>query len=113
MFDPDKVLDPDDLIGKTFVSQPFDDNVQQRIEIIGHADPGEEANFLPEGRNNDIIKWKLKVGEHTHDKLWTYNQMLKVIERDSLRQGHWAVDGIVGHRKLKNGSWEVKVKWTG
>jgi len=113
VFDPDKVLDPDDLIGKTFVSQPFDDNVQQRIEIIGHADPGEEANFLPEGRNNDIIKWKLKVGEHTYDELWTYNQMLEVIERDSLRQGHWAVDGIVGHRKLKNGSWEVKVKWTG
>ena len=42
-----------------------------------------------------------------------YNQMLELIERDALGHGQYATDRIVDHRKLKNGNWEVKVRWTG
>ena len=39
--------------------------------------------------------------------------MLELIERDALGHGQYAIDRIVDHRKLKNGNWEVKVRWTG
>ena len=113
VFDPDKMMDPDDIVGKTFVGTPFNDDTQHRVEIIGHEDPGDEANFSPEGRNDELRKWKLKVGNTKYEELWTYNQMLELIERDALGHGQYAIDRIVDHRKLKNGNWEVKVRWTG
>ena len=56
---------------------------------------------------------KLKVGNTKYEELWTYNQMLELIERDALGHGEYAIDRIVDHRKLKNGNWEFKVRWTG
>ena len=106
------ILKIDDIVGRTFITDPDDEGEQGRAKIIEAHPTGDTT---PDGVNA-IIRFKCKYGEKHFDEVMSYNKMLEWCDRDLDKDDMYRIDGIMDHRKKKNpttkGAWEVLVQWS-
>jgi len=123
---PLPTYDPRDLVGRTYISSPDDDDdgAQHRVDIIDVI----EQNKSVFANQPDVIRFRCRIGDKEFDELLTYNQMLQHVERDTQEEDLWRFKDILDHRykpavpgtKKKKGKkatkgisahWEVLVHW--
>ena len=104
----------EDIIGKTFMTTPDDDDQQDRATIYDVEATDEES---VDGREM-LLRFKAKVGNRKFEEVLTYNQMLKWIEDATIKEGFHQIETLKRHRKAPTGkwedgsTWELEVLWT-
>jgi len=101
-------VDPDELIGRTFLTQPNENGETFRARVVRKiVQHDEDIENHP-----DKIKFLLSVGEDKADMIATYNDVLELlddeiqrdIDREENGETYWKFTEIVGHQgPLKKG----------
>jgi len=94
------------IIGRTFLLDPDNNGEVLQAEVLEMYDPVDgETGLL-----------KVKVGDA--EEIMTYNAVMEGINRQLEREAAqtpeekvWIYKSVLQHRKLKNGTFEVKVQW--
>ena len=90
---PMTVIDPDDLIGRTYITSPADDGSQHRIKIVEKLDVlADEMDSMPE-----MQRFRATNDEGTIEEIITYNQILQRLEKDDGDLGEWKFKSITSH----------------
>ena len=114
-FRPMAVIDPDDLIGRTYITSPTDDGSQHRIKIVEKLDVlADKMNSMPE-----MQRFRATNDEGTIEEIVTYNQILQRLEKDDGDLGEWKFKSITSHdgplnqssSKYNGSKWNVRVEW--
>ena len=114
-FRPMAVIDPDDLIGRTYITSPADDGSQHRIKIVEKLDVlADEMNSMPE-----MQRFRATNDKETIEEIVTYNQILQRLEKDDGELGEWKFKSITSHdgplnqssTKYNGSKWNVRVEW--
>jgi len=109
------VIDPDDLIGRTYITSPSDDGSQHRIKIVEKLDVlADEMDSMPE-----MQRFRATNDEGTIEEIITYNQILQRLEKDDGDLGEWKFKSITSHDgpltpsspKYNGSKWNVHVEW--
>ena len=112
---PMAVIDPDDLIGRTYITSPADDGSQHRIKIVEKLDVlADEMDSMPE-----MQRFRATNDEGTIEEIITYNQILQRLEKDDGDLGEWKFKSITSHDgplspsspKYNGSKWNVRVEW--
>ena len=102
-------FDSSDLLGRTFITNPDENQEQRRAKIFEVA--------LSKERTADgqqpLFSFKARVGDRVHEHVMTYNRMLEWCDRDVDKDDFYRLVRILGHRKRTSarGGWQVSVEW--
>ena len=110
--DPPVYVEVDSLLGRTFVTPPSKERLQEWATIKHIEDTG---TTTPDGRRK-LYKFRSSVGKEVYDEIRTYNEMLEWCERDTLKDDMYRLDAITSHKKGKlpgsdTTQWLVRVLW--
>jgi len=99
----------DDLLGRTFITEPDKDYQQQRARILSVES---EGLWTPDGTAR-LYKFKAKVGDKTFEHLVTYNKMLEWCDKDLQAGDMYKLRGIIGHRRnpANKRKWQLLIDW--
>ena len=109
---------PDELIGRTYLTDPDEDGQSFRARIVRKIEEHEDKT----NQHPDKIKFLVSVDENKADEIVSYNDILqfinKEIERDD-SQEYWRFKQLVGHQgplqpgdpRYKGSSYNVMVEW--
>jgi Reverse transcriptase (RNA-dependent DNA polymerase) len=109
------IIDPDDLIGRTFVMNTQPDGQQFRARIVKLI---EDHDYKLEN-NKDRIKFLLSVNEDTSEEVITYNQLLDYLAKEDNNDIVWKFKSIILHQgpvspthpDYKGSMFNVIVEW--
>ena len=87
-------LDPDDLIGRTFLKPPENDGRRYRAKIV-EAIEEKEKNIA---NHPDKIKFRCSVNNDEYEEIVSYNDIINHIEKDDTESGEWKFTSIDGHQ---------------
>ena len=108
---PAPKLDVEDIIGRTYITDPDENGEQGRAKIVEMHPTGD---VTPDGKQA-IHRFKCKYKDKFFEEVMSYNKMLEWCDRDLDKDDMYRMDGIVDHRKKQmpntKGDWEVLVKW--
>ena len=112
---PMAVLDPDSLIGRTYVSDPDDDDVQVRLKIV------EAIENQDKSLANDPLHMKFRAinSEETLEEILSYNEILDKLESEDGEDSIWKFKSLDAHQgplkpgdpSYKGSRWNVRVRW--
>ena len=88
-------IDSTGLLGRTFLPEPDDMGEQRRTKIEGVELTGDRT---ADG-NEEVYKFRCKVGEKTFEHIMTYNKMLEWCERDQDKDDMYKIETILNHKK--------------
>ena len=89
-------IDPDELIGRTYIEPPQDDGTQRRVTIDDiQPEYKSEVDIAP-----DLYKFKCHVGQEKFDEIMTYNQMRDYVEQSILQEGMHEYQEILDFRPV-------------
>ena len=77
------MIDPDDLIGRTYLSDPDSLGDRNRLEIVEAIDRHKDEMF----DDPDMIKFLCSTGDGEYDEIKTYNELLDKVEQGDDEQG--------------------------
>ena len=99
----------DDLLGRTFITNPDTDNEQRRARIDGI----ELLQQMTADEAQPLFKFKCSSKGRTFEEVITYNKMLDWIERDQHKPHYHRLEAILNHRvnRKAKGGYEVRVQW--
>ena len=108
-------IDPEDLIGRTFLKEPEEDGQRFRVKIIEAI--ANNQHDLAERKEN--IKFRCSVDDGCYEEIVSYNDIIDHIENDQTNHGIWKFKSITAHQgplsagdKSYMGSrWNVLVNW--
>ena len=112
---PMAVIDPDDIIGRTYLTPPAEDGTRARIKIDEKLDAlADEMELTPA-----MQRFRATNGEGIIEEVVTYNQILQKLEDDDDDFGEWNFKDITSHvgplnqssDKFKGSKWNVQVEW--
>ena len=114
---PMAIIDPTDLIGRTYLSQPDETGGRERVRIVETLNE-REAMIL---EDPDMIRFRCVTEDGMVDEIKTYNQILDTIEDHDDEEGLTRFNSIDGHYgplkkgdiQYKGSTWNVKVNWEG
>ena len=108
------LLNPADLVGRTFLMDEQDDGTRHRARIIKALHQHEHD------LNNDPnrIQYLCKVNGDKEEVI-AYNEVLKFLDRDAENEVLWKFKAITGHQgplkttdpQYKGSTWNVRVEW--
>ena len=109
------VLDPDDMIGRSYLSVPGEDGTRTRLHIIEALD--RHAN--DSAHDKHMIKFRASNTDQTVEDIITYNDLLDRIEADDGEDDVWRFEAIMQHQgplkashpDYKGSRWNVLIKW--
>ena len=109
------IIDPEDLIGRTFVMDSQSDGQQSRARIVKLI---EDHDYKLEN-NKDRIKFLLSVNEDTSEEVITYNQLLDYLAKEDNNDIVWKFKSITSHQgplspthpDYKGSMFNVMVEW--
>lgn len=112
---PMAIIDPNDLIGRTYLSAPAEDGQRMRLRVIEILE-NEEAGRL---QDPATIKFKAVNGQETYEEVVSYNQLLDHLDSDDGDDGVWHFRKICGHQgplmpsddRYKGSRWNVQIEW--
>ena len=112
---PPYVLDPDGLIGRTFLTAPSDDGRRFRLKVL------ERLNEMDDDIQQDpaTIKFRCRHEDSDYEEIVAYNELLDYIENDDGTDDLWQFKAILDHSgplkssddNYKGSQWNVKVNW--
>ena len=102
-------FDSNDLLGMTFITNPYDHQEQRRAKIFDVALSGERT---ADGKQ-PLFAFKARVGDKVHEHIMTYNRMLQWCDRDLDKDDFYRFVRILGHKRKPSakGGWQVLVEW--
>ena len=111
-----KGIDPNDLIGRTYLKTIGNDGDQVRMKVISYIDRKTRNN----NNNKDSIKFISKNGDESYQDIITYNQLLDKVEEydNSYGDGLTNFQSIVSHEgplntsdpRYKGSKWNFSIK---
>ena len=109
------IIDPEDLIGRTFVMDSQPDGQQSRARIVKLI---EDHDYKLEN-NKDRIKFLLSINEDTSEEVITYNQLLDYLAKEDNNNIVWKFKSITSHQgplspthpDYKGSMFNVMVEW--
>ena len=110
------IIDPNDLIGRTYLTNPSEDGQRMRLKIIEILDKDDDDRV----RNPLITKFRAVNGQDTYEEIVTYNQLMDHLDNEDGEEGLWKFRTISGHEgpftpsdkeKYKGSRWNVRVEW--
>ena len=112
---PMKVIDFDEMIGRTFLMPAEEDGTRLRAKIIEQIED-EEKNIASDPT---MVKFRCSVNDGQYEEIMTYNQILDKLEDDLETEGTWKFKSIDGHQGplstsdpgYKGSRWNVRVNW--
>jgi hypothetical protein len=102
------IFNPEDLIGRTFLTDEQEDGQKFRgriVELIEDHESKVEDNFTR-------IKFRVSVNEDRAEEIITYNKMLEYITKDEESDIQWKFHHIVS-RKYKGSQCNLLIEWEG
>jgi hypothetical protein len=91
---PPPMVDPDEVIGRTFLMDAQPDGSQFRPCIVKMS---EDHNYKLEN-NKDQIKFLLSTNKDTSEEVITYNQVLDYLAKDDNNDVTWKFKRITSHQ---------------
>ena len=109
------IINPEDLVGRTFLMDKQEDGQQFRAKIVKLIDNHSED--LEDDKTR--IKFLLNVNDDTSEEIITYNQLLNFLAKDSDNDIVWKFKRIVSHQgpltpshpDYKGSMYNVMVEW--
>ena len=108
-------IDVEDLIGKTYLTQPSQDGTRARLKIVEQLDNQERTlNSAPA-----MIRFRATNNDNTVEEIIAYNQVIDRLESSDGDNDEWKFRAIVDHegplnqndKRYKGSAWNVKVDW--
>ena len=98
-------IDPDNIIGTTFLREREVDGSVHRAEVIKRL----------ENMDGQTDQYLVSLGDGKRQDVMTYGEIIDIIERQNADEiadedKFWSYKAISGHRKVGR-TWEVLVKW--
>ena len=108
-------IDPEDLIGRTFLRLPEEDGQRFRVKIIEAI--ADNQHDLAERKEN--IKFRCSVDDGRYEEIVSYNDIINHLENDQTDHGVWKFKSITAHqgplsagdKSYKGSRWNVLVNW--
>ena len=105
----------DDLIGRSYLSQPEEDGTRRRIKIIEQLD--DVDGILANDPN--MIKFRANTDDGTIEEIITYNQIIDKLEAEDGEEDEWHFRSILNHKgplkpnhdEYKGSSWNLQILW--
>ena len=91
---PIPIVNPEDLIGRTFLTEPNAKGEVQRARIVDMI----KAHRHGLENQKEVIKFKVKVGQEGFEDVVTYNQVVDAITKDEQDATTWKFKRIVSHQ---------------
>ena len=91
---PTPIVDPDDLVGRTFLLDKQSDGQQSRARIVKMID---DYDYKLDN-DKDRIKFLLSVDEDTSEEVITYNQLLDYLAKNDNNDVIWKFKRITSHQ---------------
>ena len=110
------VVDPEDLVGRTFLLDAQEDGQRFRARIVEHIKDHESALK----QSNDHHKFRISVNDDEYEEVISYNQLLDFIEKNTENDSIvWRFKRIVGHQgplkpsdpQYKGSKYNVMIEW--
>jgi len=105
----------DDLIGRSYLTDPNEDGTRRRLKII------EQLKELDSDIASDplMVKFRAQNDDETVEEVITYNQIIDKLESNDSDTEEWKFRAITGHRgpinpndsTYKGSSWNVQIEW--
>ena len=87
-------IDPEDLIGRTFLKEPEEDGQRFCVKIIEAI--ANNQHDLAERKEN--IKFRCSVDDGCYEEIVSYNDIIDHIENDQTDHGIWKFKSITAHQ---------------
>jgi hypothetical protein len=106
---PLPTLDTSGLLGRSFIPNPDEEGEQHRGKIVGV----EETGDLNVDGNEELYKFRCKVGEKEFERILTLREMQEWCERDSDKDDMYRIEAILDHKKSSKakGGWLLLILW--
>ena len=109
------IVNPEDLVGRTFLLDKQEDSQQFRAKVIKLMDNHSED--LEDDKTR--IKFLLNVNDDTSEEIISYNQLLNFMSKDTENDVMWKFQRIVSHQgplsvthqDYKGSKFNVMVEW--
>ena len=90
------LLDPDELIGRTYLSVSSEDGTRTRIRIVECLDETERSADM----SNKMRRFRAKNSDEVIKEFITYNDLLDRLEENNGEDGVWKFTSIESHKGL-------------
>ena len=87
------IVDPKDLIGRTFLQSKNEDGTQMRVKIVSQIE--DYADKMK--KDPSLIKFLCSVNDDKYKELLSYDTVLDHIEKDETQDVLWKFKGIQAH----------------
>jgi hypothetical protein len=108
-------LDPDELIGRSYLSPPLEDGEIARIKILEALHDLDDTLVT----HPDMVKFRCASDDGKIDEILSYNDILEKLEDQDGEAGEWHFKSIDAHQGpltpsdsgYKGSRWNVRVNW--
>ena len=90
---PMPTIAPNDLIGRTYLTDPEEDGTQRRIKIVTILNDMDQDLM----NNPDMIEFKATTDDGTYEEVLTYNQIIGKLENNDGEDNEWHFKSISDH----------------
>ena len=106
---PLPTLDTSGLLGRSFIPDPDEEGEQHRGKVVGV----EETGDLTVDRNEELYKFRCRVGEKEFERILTLREMQEWCERDNDKDDMFRIETILDHKKSPKakGGWLLLILW--
>ena len=112
---PMQIIDPNAIIGRTYLTNPNDDGTRHRMRIIEQLRNIDSDN----ASDPDTIRFRASNTDDTIEDIVTYNNVINILEPDDGDDGEWKFRAIVGHDgpikqydpRYKGSKWNLHIEW--
>ena len=109
------VIDPNDLIGRTYLTPPAEDGQRMQLRIFEILEQDEQERL----QDPLTTRFKAVNGQESYEEIVTYNQLLDHLDNTDGEEGIWHFKRISGHQgpllpsdeRYKGSKWNVRVEW--
>jgi hypothetical protein len=110
------IIDPNDIIGRTYLSNPAEDGTRMRLRITQRIEEDEDDRRA----HPTVLEFLSRNGEDTYEEVVSYNQILDHLEDDDDGEdGLWRFKSISAHEgplvpsnpRYKGSKYNVRVHW--
>ena len=109
------IVDPKDLIGRTFLQSKNEDGTRMRVKIVSQIEDCTDKMK----KDPNLIKFLCSVNDDEYEELLSYDKVLDHIEKDETQDVLWKFKNIQAHegpldkshRNYNGSSYNLLIEW--
>ena len=109
------IIDPEELIGRTYLSETDEDEERDRLKVVELLHYGEEERK----RDPMAREFRSTNGDGSYEEIIAYNDLIGKVEDDHEHDGIFKFNSIEGHEgplgsnkpNYKGSAWNLKILW--